>query len=82
MQRPRCGRQGIPEGSQGQGLGMERPQGLRVRSLTPPPHPSPCSMALGEEDVLDSKVGPVPPDPPSPQSPFPTPVGSGPLLGG
>lgn len=55
-------------------------QDLRVQSLSP--CPSSCSVALSEEDALDSKVGPVSPDPPSPQGPFPTPVGSGPLRGG
>uniref|UniRef100_A0A8C5T680 Amyloid beta precursor protein binding family B member 1 n=1 Tax=Malurus cyaneus samueli TaxID=2593467 RepID=A0A8C5T680_9PASS len=82
-QGPRCGMWGIPEGSQGQGLGVGRPQGLRVPPLSPPV-PSPCSMALGEEDALDSKVGPVPPDLAYPQGPFatfPAPVGSDLLLG-
>ncbi|NXS16663.1 APBB1 protein, partial [Mystacornis crossleyi] len=39
------------------GPGDRRPQALGVQSLTP--HPSPCSMALGEEDALDSKGLPV-----------------------
>lgn len=64
---------GDPRGSQGQGFGVGRPQGLRVKSLTP--HHSPHSVALGEEDALVSKVGPVSPDPPSPQGPFPAPEG-------
>ncbi|NXA92956.1 APBB1 protein, partial [Melanocharis versteri] len=45
------------DGDLWKGLGLGRPQGLRVQSLTP--HPSPCSMALGEEDALDSKGLPV-----------------------